>query len=53
MIWGLFPGEETVSWETHLFASLTGAFFGFVDARMSDRPDLEDAADPEERRRLI
>ena len=29
MIWGIFPGEERISWEGHLFGGLSGVIMAF------------------------
>lgn len=29
LIWGVFPGEEGISWESHLFGFLSGFIFAF------------------------
>lgn len=41
MIWGIFPTEAGVSWESHLFGLLTGIFLAW-NTRHIDRPKLKD-----------
>ncbi|KAA3638649.1 MAG: rhomboid family intramembrane serine protease [Proteobacteria bacterium] len=41
MIWGIFPTQVGVSWESHLFGLLTGIFLAW-NSRHIDRPVLKD-----------
>lgn len=41
MIWGIFPTEAGVSWESHLFGLLTGLFLAWKN-RHIDRPKLKE-----------
>lgn len=41
MIWGIFPTEAGVSWESHLFGLLTGLFLAWK-TRHIDRPKLKE-----------
>ena len=41
MIWGIFPTEAGVSWESHLFGLLTGIFLAW-NTRNIDRPKIKD-----------
>jgi len=41
MIWGIFPGQAGVSWESHLFGLLTGIFLAWTSKDI-DRPQLKE-----------
>lgn len=40
MIWGIFPGQEQISWESHLGGTLTGIVLAFL-YRNNDLPEPE------------
>jgi len=39
MIWGIFPGQAGISWESHMFGFLTGVFLAY-NTKDIDRPVL-------------
>lgn len=41
MIWGIFPGQDGVSWESHMFGLLTGIFLAW-NTKDIDRPKFKD-----------
>ena len=41
MIWGIFPGQAGISWESHMFGFLTGVFLAY-NSKDIDRPVLKD-----------
>ncbi|MCB1581761.1 MAG: rhomboid family intramembrane serine protease [Marinicella sp.] len=41
MIWGIFPGKEGISWESHMFGFLVGVFLAY-NTKDIDRPVLKD-----------
>ncbi|MFC3195209.1 rhomboid family intramembrane serine protease [Marinicella sediminis] len=41
IIWGIFPGQPGISWESHMFGFLTGVFLAY-NTRHIDRPVLKD-----------
>lgn len=51
IFWGIFPVDEHVSWESHLFGLITGITFGFIDSRLADEVVVE--ATDEEKESLI
>ena len=41
MIWGIFPGQAGISWESHMFGLLTGIFLAW-NTKDIDRPQLKE-----------
>lgn len=41
MIWGIFPGQDGVSWESHMFGLLAGIFLAW-NTKDIDRPKLKE-----------
>lgn len=41
MIWGIFPGKDGISWESHMFGFLVGVFLAY-NTKDIDRPVLKD-----------
>ncbi len=41
LIWGIFPGQVGISWESHMFGFLTGVFLAY-NTKDIDRPVLKD-----------
>lgn len=41
MVWGVFPINRWVSFESHLFGALAGAISGYLFAKQDDRRDLK------------
>ena len=41
LIWGIFPGQVGISWESHMFGLLTGIFLAY-NTKDIDRPVLKD-----------
>ncbi|GIK21107.1 MAG: rhomboid family intramembrane serine protease [Ignavibacteriales bacterium] len=44
LIWGVLPGKQNVSWESHLFGAIVGIFLAFIFRKVdpSKRYDWED-----------
>lgn len=41
MIWGIFPGQTGISWESHMFGFFAGVFLAY-NTKHIDRPILKD-----------
>lgn len=56
MIYGLFPGDENVSWESHLMGSIAGIFlavyFKKVPIYVGERETISNLQDKEEERKI-
>jgi membrane associated rhomboid family serine protease len=52
MIYGIFPGDENISWESHLMGFLSGAFVAFFFRKepiyVGDHSEIEDRAGDEQ-----
>jgi membrane associated rhomboid family serine protease len=40
MVWGIFPIDLTISWESHLFGGLTGMVFAFIYAHQGPKNEV-------------
>ena len=49
MIWGIFPLEQGISWESHLFGGLVGSIYAYVYRKIDppDQPSFIDNPDEE------
>lgn len=47
LFWGIFPVDEKVSWESHLFGLITGSACALIDTRFGDDSVDQDAVDGE------
>ena len=51
LVWGIFPFDFSISWESHLFGGLTGAVLAFIYREYGPPPtrkEWEDEDDEEE-----
>jgi membrane associated rhomboid family serine protease len=48
MVWGIFPIDMRISWESHLFGGLTGATFAFIFADEGPKNEKIDWDDEDE-----
>lgn len=51
LVWGIFPGQENISWESHAFGALSGIISAFIYRKIDppkkyDWEDEEDEVDP-------
>lgn len=51
LVWGIFPGQENISWESHAFGALSGIISAFIYRKIDppkkyDWEDEEDKVDP-------